>query len=81
WALKTARAAHRIEKKAGRSEFQRASIAVDAESTVWLSVNPNQGSGILSSLSKSSVIAVLEHDRSTIEAGDSLRYVCIDDLL
>ncbi|NBU66382.1 MAG: molybdopterin molybdenumtransferase MoeA [Betaproteobacteria bacterium] len=73
--------AHRIEKKAGRSEFQRASIAVDAESTVWLSVNPNQGSGILSSLSKSSVIAVLEHDRSTIEAGDSLRYVCIDDLL
>lgn len=81
WPLQAARAGQRIRKKPGRTEFQRARLDVDERGDCLLFVSSNQGSGVLSSLTKYPVIAVLEHDRGTIEPGDKLSYVRIDDLL
>jgi molybdopterin molybdotransferase len=81
WPLRIARAAVRIKKKRGRTEFQRARLETDEDGACLLFVSSNQGSGILSSLSKYPVIAVLEHERGNIEAGESLSYVRIEDLL
>ncbi|MFM7385374.1 MAG: gephyrin-like molybdotransferase Glp [Betaproteobacteria bacterium] len=81
WPLRQAVAAQAIRKKPGRTEFQRARLDTDQSGVPKLSVSPNQGSGVLSSLTKYPVIAVLEHDRGHIKAGESLFYVCIDDLL
>lgn len=81
WPLRVARAAVRIKKKRGRTEFQRARLETDEDGACLLFVSSNQGSGILSSLSKYPVIAVLEHERGNIEAGESLSYVRIEDLL
>jgi molybdopterin molybdotransferase len=81
WPLRAARAGQRIRKKRGRTEFQRARLEVDHRGDSLLFVSSNQGSGVLSSLSKYPVIAVLEHDRGTIDAGDSLSYVRIDELM
>jgi len=81
WPLRQAVAAQSIRKKPGRTEFQRAKLDTDQSGVPKLSVSPNQGSGVLSSLTKYPVIAVLEHDRGHIKAGESLFYVCIDDLL
>ncbi|MFM7503337.1 MAG: gephyrin-like molybdotransferase Glp [Betaproteobacteria bacterium] len=81
WPLRQAVAAQAIRKKPGRTEFQRARLETDQSGMPKLSVSPNQGSGVLSSLTKYPAIAVLEHDRGHIKAGESLFYVCIDDLL
>lgn len=81
WPLRQAVAAQAIRKKPGRTEFQRARLDTDQSGVPKLSVSPNQGSGVLSSLTKYPVIAVLEHDRGHIKAGESLFYVFIDDLL
>lgn len=74
-------AAQAIRKKPGRTEFQRARLDMDQSGMPQLTVSQNQGSGVLSSLTKYPVIAVLEHERGPIKAGESLFYVCIDDLL
>ena len=81
WPLRSAVAAQAIRKKPGRTEFQRARLDMDQSGMPQLTVSQNQGSGVLSSLTKYPVIAVLEHERGHIKAGESLFYVCIDDLL
>lgn len=81
WPLKRAIAGHRIEKKPGRTEFHRGLVELDEQERGHFFASSDQGSGILSSLSKNTCIAVLEQDRGDLQQGDSLQYTRIEELI
>lgn len=70
-----ARAAGPIRKRAGRTEYQRAHWAVGADGLPEVTLMPNQGSAVLSSMSQADCIVVLEHDRPSVAAGEWVRCV------
>jgi molybdopterin molybdotransferase len=78
--LESGRASTRVAKKPGRTEFLRSSLLVDAEGTTWVEVASGQGSGILSSLSRYPAVAVLDHARGVVEAGEPLAFVRLSRL-
>lgn len=78
--LERGRAANRVAKRPGRSEFLRSALRVDAEGTTWVEVAPQQGSGILSSLSRYPAVAVLDHAQGVVEPGEPLAFVRLSRL-
>jgi molybdopterin molybdotransferase len=62
-----------LRKKPGRTEYQRG-ILTPGEGGRWLVRKAGgQGSGILSSLSRSNVLIVLEHERGAVQAGETVQ--------
>jgi len=78
--LERGRALSQIAKRAGRTEFQRAALSGDEQGSVWVNPAPNQGSGIVSSLTRYPAIAVLEDARGTVQAGEDLPFVRLNRL-
>ncbi|BCX81840.1 molybdopterin molybdotransferase [Methylomarinovum caldicuralii] len=65
-----ARAAERLRKKPGRTEFQRGILERDRQGRWQVRTTGKQGSGILSSMSRADCFIVLEHDRGPVQPGE-----------
>lgn len=65
----TARLAHPVRKRPGRTEYQRARLSLD-NGVVTAHLTGAQGSGILRSMSESDALLVLEHQQGDLKPGD-----------
>ena len=68
-----------INKKKGRTEFRRGNL-VSVNGNIFVKVQENQGSGILSSMSEADCLVILEHDEQTYKAGDKVSVLIFDGL-
>jgi len=74
------RAAHAMEKKRGRTEYQRGVLErKDSEWTVRLT-GP-QGSGILRSMVEANCMIVLPHERDSVKAGEYVEVILFEGLV
>ena len=64
--------ASKIKKAPGRTEFQRGILTQDENGTLVVNTTGEQGSGILSSMSKANCFIVLPVSQGNVEAGDSV---------
>ena len=69
-----------INKRAGRTEFQRG-IARNVSGHWHVVTTGPQGSGVLSSMSEANCFIVLKHDAGNIDAGDSVDILPFDGLI
>ncbi|MGR8947389.1 MAG: molybdopterin molybdotransferase MoeA [Gammaproteobacteria bacterium] len=65
-----ARAANQLKKRPGRMEFQRGYLTTDSEGNLLVSTDKDQGSGILSSMSRANCFIVLPIDSGRVEEGE-----------
>ena len=77
----TAKAATEFRKKAGRTEFQRATCWRDPDGNLMVESSGSQGSGILSSMSYSNCYVLLDSDCHGVEAGQSVNIELFDSVL
>ena len=64
-----ARTAGSIRKRAGRTEYQRALLSSGPDGIPLVTLMPNQGSAVLSSMSRADCLVVLPHDGESVPAG------------
>jgi molybdopterin molybdotransferase len=77
----SARAAERIAKRAGRSEFARGT-ADRLPSGEWqVRLAGAQGSGILRSMSEANCFVLLDHEQGTIAAGECVDIMFFEGLI
>ncbi len=62
-----------LRKRPGRTEFQRGILETDANGRLTVRSTGEQGSGILSSLTRADCFIVLEHDRGRVEPGELVK--------
>ena len=67
--LLRARTMTAIRKRAGRTEYQRATLSSDSDGSPLVKLMANQGSAVLSSMSRADCLVVLDHASSSIPAG------------
>jgi molybdopterin molybdotransferase len=67
-----ARALENLRKKPGRTEVLRGIIDQDQTGQWTVKTTGQQGSGILSSMSLANAFIILEHDRGSVNAGESV---------
>ena len=79
--LLRARSAEAIRKKAGRTEYQRGTVAVDAQGVLRVTTTGNQGSGVLSSMVQANGLIVLHHDQGNVAIGDDVDVMMFDGAL
>ena len=77
----TATTSAKIGKRPGRTDFQRGNYEVDSQRRLMVSPNGAQGSGILSSMSRANCYIILEKERGSVEAGESVIIEPFDELL
>lgn len=65
-----ARATQRLKKKAGRTEFLRASYEQAPDGSLTVRTTGAQGSGILISMSRANCYLILDADNAGVEVGD-----------
>jgi len=72
---------HRVKKRAGRLDFQRGIASVTDEGKLTVTPLGQQGSGVLSSLSKANCYLVLPQEHEGCEAGCTVKIELFDSLL
>jgi molybdopterin molybdotransferase len=70
-----------LNKRAGRTEFQRGIARRDTAGRWHVLTTGPQGSGVLSSMSEANCFIVLKHDAGNIDAGDSVDILPFDGLI
>lgn len=70
-----------IRKKAGRTEYQRGIMSLNAEGQQEVRVAGSQGSGILRSMSEANCMVVLAHDQGIVKAGDLVDVLLFEGLI
>ncbi|MCL6416264.1 bifunctional molybdopterin-guanine dinucleotide biosynthesis adaptor protein MobB/molybdopterin molybdotransferase MoeA [Aestuariirhabdus sp. Z084] len=65
-----ARAAERLRKRAGRTEFQRGIFNRDDAGQLLVASSGTQGSGVLSSMSRANCLIILPSDQEDVDQGD-----------
>ena len=70
--LLSARSADTLRKKPGRTEFQRATLRRAADGSLEARLTGDQGSGLLSSMSRADCLLVLHPDQQTVAAGETV---------
>lgn len=70
-----------IRKMPGRTEFQRAVVACDESGNAVVRVTGDQGSGILSSMSRANCFVVLGTDVGNVDAGASVDVQLLEGLV
>ena len=70
-----------IRKVPGRTEFQRAVLSRDAQGRASVRVTGDQGSGILSSMSRANCFVVLGTDVGNVDAGTEVDVQLLDGLV
>ena len=76
-----AKSAAPIRKKSGRTEYQRAILAHDANGEQQVRITGSQGSGILRSMSEANCMVVLHDEQGNVAAGDMVDIVLFDGLV
>jgi molybdopterin molybdotransferase len=76
-----ARTAAPIRKRAGRTEYQRAMLSLDDDGVYIATVMANQGSAVLSSMSRADCLVVLDHSSESVPAGGWVRCVPMRSLV
>lgn len=61
-----------VKKKPGRADFQRGVYSVDDSGQLVVESTGKQGSGVFSSMSHSNCFIVLEQERGSVKAGESV---------
>ncbi|MET4579412.1 molybdopterin molybdotransferase MoeA [Ottowia thiooxydans] len=69
-----------IQKKPGRTEYQRCIVTPRADGQPTVRITGNQGSGVLSSMVQANGLLVLEHEQGPVAAGDEVNVLMLDDL-
>lgn len=67
-----------IRKKSGRTEYQRGIVSATADGSLQVRLTGSQGSGILRSMSEANALIVLEHDRGSVTAGETVQVLLFD---
>jgi molybdopterin molybdotransferase len=70
-----------IQKRAGRTEFQRGIAKRDTRGQWHVTPTGSQSSGVLSSMSEANCFIVLAHERSDVSAGESVDLMLFDGLI
>lgn len=70
-----------IRKRPGRTEFQRAIVAADAQGAFSVRLTGSQGAGVLRSLSEANALVVLGHDEGSVSPGDAVTVWLFDGLV
>jgi len=70
-----------IRKVPGRTEFQRAILAPDAAGAWTVRTTGDQGSGILSSMSRANCFVVLSPDTGNVAAGETVDVQLFEGLI
>ncbi len=73
--LLRARTLNPIRKRTGRTEYQRAMLSADTDGTPLITLMANQGSAVLSSMSRADCLVVLEHSSASIPAGGWVNFI------
>jgi molybdopterin molybdotransferase len=76
-----ARAADRLRKRPGRTEYQRAIVEPGADGAPWLRITGHQGSGVLRSMSEANALLVLPHEQGDVEPGEWVTALPFDGLI
>ncbi len=76
-----ARSLEPMRKRAGRTEYQRAKLALGADGRMEVRTMGNQGSGVLRSMSDANCVVVLHHDQGSVAIGDEVDCVAFEGLL
>ncbi len=76
-----ARALRPIRKRAGRTEYQRGHAEAGEDGIMQVELTGNQGSGVLSSMSRANCMVVLHHDQGAVAAGEWVDCLPFDGLL
>ncbi|WP_230405178.1 gephyrin-like molybdotransferase Glp [Undibacterium rugosum] len=70
-----------LQKKAGRTEFQRGILKRNLQGHLEVSVTGSQGSGILRSMSEANCMIVLHHHQDQVHAGEVVDVTLFDGLI
>jgi molybdopterin molybdotransferase len=70
-----------IRKKPGRTEYQRAIVAVDGDGEQRVRITGSQGSGILRSMSEANCMVVLHDEQGNVAAGELVDVVLFEGLV
>ncbi|MFH1605241.1 MAG: gephyrin-like molybdotransferase Glp [Pseudomonadota bacterium] len=70
-----------IKRSPGRTEFQRGTLSRDERGQWCVCPTGAQGSGVLRSMSEANCFIVIEHERGSIEPGDSVQVQLFDGLV
>ncbi len=65
-------ALERLKKRPGRVDFQRGILEIDENGRIGVRSTGNQGSHVLSSMSRADCFIVLESERATVEPGEEV---------
>lgn len=75
------RSKNAIRKKAGRTEYQRGTLAVGEDGVQQVAITGAQGSGILRSMSEANCMVVLHDEQGNVAAGDLVDIILFDGLI
>ncbi|MBR7798991.1 molybdopterin molybdotransferase MoeA [Undibacterium fentianense] len=70
-----------IQKRPGRTEFQRGIVQQRNDGILEVDVTGMQGSGILRSMSEANCLIVISEDKGPIDAGSTVQIVLLDGLV
>ena len=76
-----ARSLSAFRKRPGRTEYQRARLAHEADGTMSVRSFGSQGSGVLRSMSEANCVVVLHHDQGPVAVGDPVDCVAFEGLV
>ncbi|WP_396587328.1 molybdopterin molybdotransferase MoeA [Bermanella sp. R86510] len=76
-----AKASQALNKRPGRTDFQRGVYHCDEHGQLWVKPTGGQGSGLLTSVSKANCYIILEQDRGKVEQGETVTLEPFDALL
>jgi molybdopterin molybdotransferase len=70
-----------IRKKPGRTEYQRGILSTGDDGVQRVRITGSQGSGILRSMSEANCMVVLNHEQSSVNAGDLVDVILFEGLI
>lgn len=70
-----------IRKRPGRTEYQRGILSRNSDGIQEVLITGSQGSGVLRSMTEANCMVVLEHDRSTVNAGELVDVMLFEGLI
>jgi molybdopterin molybdotransferase len=76
-----ARSLSAFRKRPGRTEYQRARLAHEADGTMSVRSFGSQGSGVLRSMSEANCVVVLHHDQGPVAVGDPVDCIAFEGLV
>lgn len=79
--LLRARSLTALQKKPGRTEYQRGWVSIDPQGQLQVRVTGNQGSGVLSSMTEANGLIVLPHESGSVKPGDAVEVMMFEGYL